>query len=73
MKDRSRPPERSSGRSIEEDPSVSIGLMSSDELRHSLQGRPIGRLLGVFAGEGRVALYRPTGAIYGDAMHKAVF
>ena len=57
----------------EEDPSVSIGLMSSDELRHSLQGRPIGRLLGVFAGEGRTTLYRPTGAIYGDAMHKAVF
>lgn len=56
-----------------ENPSVMIGLMSSDELRHSLQGRPIGRLLGVFAGEGRSALYRPTGAIYGDAMHAAVF
>lgn len=56
-----------------ENPSVMIGLMSSDELRHSLQGRPIGGLLSVFAGKGRKALYRPTGAIYGDAIHQAVF
>lgn len=56
-----------------ENPSVMLGLMSSDELRHSLQGRPIGRLLETFAGKGHLALYRPTGAIYGDAIHQAVF
>ena len=54
-------------------PDVCLGLMSSDELRHSLQGRPIEDLLHTLAGPGRKMMYRPTGAIYGDALHKAVF
>lgn len=54
-------------------PEVRLGLMSSDELRHSLQGRHIEELLLTLAGPGRRMLYRPTGAIYGDAIHKAVF
>lgn len=54
-------------------PDVRLGLMSSDELRHSLQGRPIEALLQTLAGRGKKMLYRPTGAIYGDAIHKAVF
>lgn len=54
-------------------PDVRLGLMSSDELRHSLQGRPIEALLQTVAGQGKKMLYRPTGAIYGDALHKAVF
>lgn len=54
-------------------PKVMLGLMSSDELRHSLQGRPIGKLLKTLAGDQPKMLYRPTGAIYGDALHKAVF
>lgn len=56
-----------------ENPQVMIGLMSSDEMRHSLQGRKIEELLREFAGEHQEMLYRPTGAIYGDALHRAVF
>lgn len=56
-----------------ENPDVMLGLMSSDEMRHSLQGRKIGELLKELAGETKKMLYRPTGAIYGDAIHGAVF
>lgn len=54
-------------------PHVMLGLMSSDEMRHSLQGRKIGETLHALAGENHQMLYRPTGAIYGDAIHGKLF
>lgn len=49
-----------------------VGLMSSDEFRHSLQGRDIQQLLRAFAGPNQELLYRPTGAVYGDGIRQSL-